>query len=95
MKSDPLPPDFVTYLRRFAVSDKFTNPRRLYRMLILRWILWSDGIQENAIPGYATPPPPTKSGNPAGWTLRNFSDIAREAIGSNTIRKARRLTQPA
>jgi hypothetical protein len=89
----PLPADFVAYLRGYIKSPHFTSVRRFHRGMILRWTLWSDGIQSNAIPGYATCPPAGRDGLPAGWSYRTFSDIAREAIGTPAI--AARRTRAA
>jgi len=87
--ASPLPPEFVAWLKGYVQSKQFTNVRRMHRGLVFRWCLWRDGIQANALPGYAECPPESHNGLPAGWSLRTFSDIAREAIGTDTIRRAR------
>ena len=92
MKS-PLPAAFVAYLASYCRSAQFTTPRRLHRGLILRWTLWQDGHESNALPGYATCPPAGRGDFPAGWTLRNITDIAKEAIGQEVI--SARLTAAA
>lgn len=90
MKQDPLPAPFVAWLRSYAASAQFTSFTRLHRGLVLRWCLWRDGIPANALPGYATCPPATTSGFPAGWSAGNLRDICREAIGTQAIHTARR-----
>jgi hypothetical protein len=87
---DPLPIPFVEFLKTYVNHAQFTNVRRLHRGLILRWVLWQDGHADNALPGYETCPPAGRNGLPAGWSLRKFSDIAREAIGTQTVHIARR-----
>lgn len=90
MKPDPLPAEFVAYIRELLLRDRTHNIRRIHRWLIIRRTLWSDGIPANAIPGYTTcPPADERTGYPAGWTYRKFSDIAREAIGTQRIHAAR------
>lgn len=91
MKKDPMPVEFISYLRGYILSRHFRSVRATFRGFILRWHLWADGIQANALPGYATcPPADPRTGFPAGWTMRKFNDIAREAFGTDVIRTARR-----
>lgn len=91
MKKDPLPAEFVAWLRSYILSAQFTNPRRLFRGLVLRWGFWLDGVNSNALPGYATCPKPTgRTGLPDGWSYQKFHAIARETIGSDRIHTARK-----
>ena len=77
--SDALPRKFVEFLTEAFLRQSTPSVRRLHRGLILRWILWGDGLTANAIPGYDRCPPAGRNGFPAGWTLANFRAIAREA----------------
>lgn len=91
MKQNPLPAEFVAFLKGYVASAQFTSPRRMFRGLIFRWCLWADGHQGNALPGYtACPQADELTGFPAGWSERKFRDIAREAIGTDVVRTARR-----
>lgn len=85
-----LPPEFVAWVRAYVLSAQFTTVRRLHRGLILRWGFWLDGIPQNALPGYTTPPKPGPNGLPLGWSFHAFNDIAREAIGTTRIHTARK-----
>lgn len=49
------------------------------RGLIIRWLLWLDGVRENAIPGYDAPPPDCGKGHPHGWSRQAFKSIAMKA----------------
>ena len=90
MRKDPLPAEFAAYIRNLFLRDPRHNIRRIHRWIIIRWCLWADGIEANAMPGYATcPPEDPRTGFPAGWSVRNFSDLCREAIGTATIAAAR------
>jgi hypothetical protein len=88
-KTNPLPAEFVSYLTAYISSPRFTSVRRMHRGFILRWVLWQDGHEGNAIPGYATCPPAGRNDMPAGWTYENFRDIARDAVGVVAIAKCR------
>ncbi len=76
MKSHPAP--FISYLSNLAMSERHTSIKRLHRFLILRLQLWRDGITENAIPGYQTPPPDGPKGYPVGWSI---SSLRKSLIG--------------
>ncbi len=90
MKKDPLPAPFVAWLRQLVLKDRSHNVRRIHRWIIIRWCLWTDGIQSNAIPGYDAPPPADeRTGFPAGWSIQKFTAIARETIGTTAIHQAR------
>ncbi len=89
MKKDPLPAEFVAWLKAYVLSSQFTTVRRLHRGLIIRWGFWLDGVETNKLPGYATCPKPTLSGYPAGWSYQKFHAIAREAIGTTAVHAAR------
>jgi hypothetical protein len=87
---DPLPTEFVAWIRHLVLSSRNPDPRRLYRGLILRWGFWLDGISSNKLPGYATCPKPVeRTGLPAGWSYQKIRDIARETIGTAAIQAAR------
>lgn len=91
MQKDPLPAEFVTYIKRLALDPRTRNINHIWRGLILRWGFWLDGVNSNALPGYTTCPKPVeRTGLPAGWTYRKFHDIAREAIGTPAIYQARK-----
>lgn len=78
-----LPPAFVKFVINCILSGKFPTATSLHRSIILRWTLWYDGHEANAIPGYdQCPPPATSFGFPAGWTLRNFRKIYRDTFRS-------------
>ncbi len=90
MRKDPLPTEFVAYIQRLASDPRVQDPRRIFRGLLIRWCLWRDGENSNALPGYSTPPPEDKrTGFPAGWSQQKFAAIAKEAIGTAAIAKAR------
>ncbi len=89
MKKDPLPAEFVAYIKRLVLNHRTISPSRLWRGLILRWGFWLDGVETNKLPGYATCPKPTLSGYPAGWSYQKFHAIAREAIGTTAVHAAR------
>ena len=56
-----------------SYSKRKPTARRLRGALILRWILWSENISANIIPGYDVCPPEDRTtGAPAGWTLKHF-----------------------
>jgi hypothetical protein len=97
MQPHHLPAEFVTWLRGYIASAQYTSAVRLHRGLILRWLLWQEGNETNALPGYATPPPATATGFPAGWTVRNLRDIARETLAepARTGHRAPDLTRYA
>jgi hypothetical protein len=87
---DPLPTEFVAWIRYLVLTSKNPDPRRLYRGLILRWGFWLDGTTNNKLPGYATCPKPVeRTGLPAGWSYQKFRDIARETIGTAAIQSTR------
>jgi hypothetical protein len=88
MTPHPLPAEFVTWLTGYIQSAQYTNIIRLHRGLILRWTLWADGLQANAIPGYDRCPPASRSGFPAGWHIGTFRQIAKDALRSDTRRTA-------
>jgi hypothetical protein len=91
MKKDPLPAEFVVYVKRLMLHPSSRSPRYVWRWLILRWGFWLDGVTDNALPGYATCPKPTeRTGYPAGWSYQKFHAIAREAIGTPAIHQARK-----
>lgn len=90
MKKDPLPAEFVTYIRRLAADPRVRCRRDIWRFLVVRWGFWLDGVDANALPGYSACPKPTLSGYPAGWSYQKFNAIAREAIGTETVRIARK-----
>lgn len=91
MKKDPLPAEFVAYVRSLYLSDQRRDIRRIHRWLILRWGFWLDGVSDNALPGYATCPKPAFGSEfPAGWSYQKFHAIAREATGTDAIHRARR-----
>lgn len=90
MKKDPLPAEFVAWLRSYVLSNQFTTVRRMHRGLILRWGFWLDGVSSNKLPGYTECPKPTPSGQPAGWSYQKFNAIARETIGTERIHTARK-----
>lgn len=91
MGKDPLPADFVAFIQRLANGSKPLDPRRIFRACVLRWCLWRDGNRGNEIPGYAhCPDEDPRTGFPAGWSQRKFSDLCRETIGTAAIASARR-----
>ena len=91
MKKDPLPPEFVAYVKRLILHPSCRSPSHAWRHLVCRWGFWLDGVNTNAIPGYSTCPKPTLETNlPAGWSYQKFHAIAREAFGTDVIHKARR-----
>jgi len=95
-RKDPLPPEFVAWLKGYILSAQFSSPRRLFRGLVLRWCLWQDGVTSNGLPGYAACPKPClKSGLPAGWSQRTFSDLARETLGTERVYQARKAAAVA
>ena len=55
------------------------NPRRIRAGLIFRNILWAEGIESNAIPGYDRPPRDCGTGAPRGWSLQSFRALAQVA----------------
>ena len=90
MKS--LPTAFRGYLAALAMSDRHVSIKRLHRFLILRLQLWRDGIQENAIPGYPSPPPDGPHGYPLGWSIssirKTLSELRFEHSTAYTLAKA-------
>lgn len=91
MKKDPMPAEFVAFIRSLAARPELRDPRRIFRGLVIRWCLWRDGESSNALPGYTTPPPEDKrTGFPAGWSQQKFTAIVRESIGTSAISAARR-----
>jgi hypothetical protein len=91
MKKDPLPAEFTAYVKRLILHPSCRSPSHAWRHLVCRWGFWLDGVNTNALPGYATCPKPTLETNlPAGWSYQKFHAIAREAFGTDAIHKARK-----
>lgn len=72
MRKNELPPAFRHFVGRL-LSDERMSVRHVYRFLIIRWTLWSDGIAGNGVPGYDSPPPAGKGDKPAGWSEKAFA----------------------
>ena len=49
-----LPSETAAYIAELYATGRFKNPTRLWRGLILRWALWHDGHDGNALPGWHT-----------------------------------------
>lgn len=69
-----------------ASQQRQPNPRRIRAGLILRWILWQDGQESMAIPGYASPPADCGTGAPRGWSLKSFRALAAASQETTTAR---------
>lgn len=76
--------------RKWIASQALHDQRGIEsfrRGLIIRWLLWLDGVHENAIPGYDSPPPDCGKGHPHGWSRNSFKHMAMVAK-QETIRIA-------
>ena len=71
-----LPIEFQEWVIRLAASSqRQLSARKLRQWVMIRWVLWADGIAENSMPGYAVCPPGAGKGYPAGWTTDNFRTL--------------------
>jgi hypothetical protein len=91
MHKDPLPAEFVAFIRTLSTAQDLRDPRRMFRGLVIRWCLWRDGVESNALPGYSAPPPQDEStGFPIGWSQQKIAAIVKETIGTAAIHQTRR-----
>ena len=74
-----LPTPTQQYIIRLFCGQSKVNARYLWQWLLLRWTLWQDGCESNAIPGYDAPPPDCGKGYPDGWTYAAFCRLAKIA----------------
>jgi hypothetical protein len=70
-KAKPAKVQFEDHIRALYLQhDRDQTGKEVHRVLIEQWNLWRmTGDDAHRIPGYATPPPATRQGYPAGWSL--------------------------
>lgn len=86
MKRDPLPAEFAAFVKRLALDPTNRGPRHIWHFLILRWGFWTDGVEANSLPGYATCPKPAIGRHlPAGWSYRKIRNLCNEATAAAAV----------
>ena len=69
-----------TFIAHLVIGGRFSSAKKLHRALILSWELWSEGIQEEAIPGFEVCPPDAGKGYPRGMSYYSINKIFRSLI---------------
>lgn len=83
---DPIPPAFIQHWKALCERNQ-RKCKPAYRALIAQWHAWCSGSEDDAIPGYATPPPPADcADHPKGWS---YTNLMRHAPGGYELTAAR------
>jgi len=84
-----LPPAFRNYIRQLHLQNqRSTTGREVHRIIIERWSAWRRTADpQYGIPGYSAPPPATRTGYPAGWSVDNIYRLRPDPYALATVRQ--------